>query len=82
MIRLFAGDTNLEKQKWSFNVSKELRPRKPIVFDHVLAISAKNSQLNNLSEVFKSIYKELHPRKHVFFDEELNEKNHKTVIII
>lgn len=62
------------------NVSKELRPRKPIVFEDVIAISAKNAELNNLADVFKSIHKKINPRKHVLFEEELYERNYKTLI--
>ena len=68
--------------RWINELPEEFRPSKPIHFEAVLPISAKNGQLGDLHTVMKDIHRRLHPLEHTTFDEEriLAERNKQILV--
>lgn len=68
--------------RWINELAEEFRPSKPIHFEEVLPISAKNGQLGDLHAVMKDIHRRLHPLEHASFEEEriLAESNKQILV--
>lgn len=77
LIEHFIGPAQ-NTSKWTKALPQDIKPKFPINFKSVHAISAQNGQLGNLREIIGSIYSKLHPlNKQKFEEDELEEKRRR-----
>uniref|UniRef100_A0A915NKF4 Obg domain-containing protein n=1 Tax=Meloidogyne floridensis TaxID=298350 RepID=A0A915NKF4_9BILA len=77
LIEHFVGPA-YNTSNWIKALPQDIKPKFPINFKSVHAISAQNGQLGNLREIIGSIYSKLHPlNKQKFEEDELEEKRRR-----
>uniref|UniRef100_A0A914NCR3 OBG-type G domain-containing protein n=1 Tax=Meloidogyne incognita TaxID=6306 RepID=A0A914NCR3_MELIC len=77
LIEHFVGPA-YNTSNWTKALPQDIKPKFPINFKSVHAISAQNGQLGNLREIIGSIYSKLHPlNKQKFEEDELEEKRRR-----
>lgn len=69
LIEHFIGDA-YNTSKWTKGLPQDIRPKFPISFKSVHAISAQNGKLGNLREIIGSLYSRLHPLNKQKFEED------------
>ncbi|CAK5073798.1 unnamed protein product [Meloidogyne enterolobii] len=79
LIEHFIGPA-YNTSNWTKALPQDIKPKFPINFKSVHAISAQNGQLGNLREIIGSIYSKLHPlNKQKFEEDELEEKRRRKI---
>ena len=67
--------------RWAKEIREEIRPRYPIHFKSVHAISAKQAKLGNLREMLGKLYERLHSIEKLAFEEDEDSDNEDRKIL-